>query len=93
MFGWVQAKPMESCLVVVFMTLLKNTGKFFPILNNSMLYQDIYRIYICYLQEFLHENTSHLSAFVGCVVDSSGPCSAQMCRKCIMLTDIYVTWT
>jgi len=32
-------------LVMVFMTLLKNSGKILPILNNSMLYQDIY-IYI-----------------------------------------------
>ena len=30
---------------MVFMTLLKNSGKILPILNNSMLYQDIY-IYI-----------------------------------------------
>jgi hypothetical protein len=60
-------------------------------LNNSMLYQDMYGIYICYLQEFLHENTLHLSAFVGCVVDSSGPCCAHLCRKCKMLTNIYVT--
>jgi hypothetical protein len=45
------------------------------------------------LQEILHTHKKkHIWVLnVGCVVDSSGPCSAQMCRKCVMLTNISVS--